>query len=116
MTLVWLLKVLLNPEVVMTEIFITIATPLAFMLISILRRLENIGKSKLWFLGLFLPFINLYALPMIFSCPPNVKENGMDKEGYFIFFLVLIMAIALMVLMALGFSLLTSYPAPRFRM
>lgn len=76
---------------VITSIFLCI------MAISILRRLENIGKSKLWFFGFGVPLLNLYVLAMLWSYPPNVKETGIDKKGYLIFVLVLLIAIPLMV-------------------
>ena len=73
---------------------ITGVIALSIMLISNLRRLENIGKSKLWFLGLILPPINLYAFPMLWAYPPNVKKNGIDKKGVFIFILALLFLLA----------------------
>lgn len=98
MILVWPLQYVSSPEVGIVGGTIAVGIGFAIMLISILRRLDNIGKSKLWFLGLFVPLLNLYILPMIWSYPPNIKENGMDKKGYFIFILVLLIAIALMLL------------------
>jgi len=98
MILVWPLEYLSNPDIVIAGVVIASAIALAVMLISILRRLDNIGKSKLWFFGLFVPLLNLYAFPMIWSYPPNVKDKGMDKKGYLIFVLLLLTVIALMVL------------------
>jgi uncharacterized membrane protein YhaH (DUF805 family) len=95
MALTWPLY-FFNSEIALVGLFSIFAISLAIMWISIFRRLGNIGKSKLWFLGIFVPFLNLYTLPMLFSYPPNVKEIGMDKKGYLIFFIVLITAIALM--------------------
>lgn len=60
---------------------------------SSLLRLENIGKSKLWFFGVVVPLLNLYIILMLWSYPPNVKENGMDKKAYFISILVLLWVI-----------------------
>lgn len=73
---------------------ITGVIAVSIMLISNLQRLENIGKSKLWFLGLILPPINLYVAPMLWAYPPNVKKNGIDKKGFFIFILVLLFLLA----------------------
>ncbi len=83
-----------KPEFIMTGVFVSAAIGLSIMCISITRRLDNIGKSKLWIVGLFVPLLNLYAAPMIWSYPPDVKENGMDKKGYMLFILVLIVVIA----------------------
>ena len=60
----------------------------------VLLRLTNIGKSKWWALGFFVPLLNLYVFPMVWAYPPNVKEKGLDRKAYaifaLIFFLVLI--------------------------
>ncbi|HIL04388.1 MAG: hypothetical protein ABGX60_02565 [Candidatus Thioglobus sp.] len=88
----WPLIWIPNPEITMVAMIIVACITLAIIWISILRRLENIGKSKLWFLGALIPVLNLYTLPMIWSYPPNIKENGMDKKGYFIFVLVFLIA------------------------
>lgn len=62
-------------------------------LISSLERLNNIGKSKLWAIGIYLPLINFYVVPMLWSYPPKAKENGLDKKAYVIFILVFLLAV-----------------------
>ena len=51
-------------------------------------RLTNIGKSKWWTVGFFIPLLNLYVFPMVCAYPPNVKEKGLDKRAYAIFVMV----------------------------
>jgi len=95
MIFLWPLNYVSNPTITIIGVIIAVAIALIIMVISILRRLDNIGKSKLWLLGVFVPLLNFYTLPMLFSYPCNVKENGMDKKGYLIFFLVLFIAISI---------------------
>ena len=67
-----------------------------YLLVSIwllLLRLENIGKSKWWALGFLVPILNLYVVPMVWSYPPNIKEQKMDKKGYAIFAVVFMLVI-----------------------
>ena len=59
----------------------------------VLLRLTNIGKSKWWALGFFVPLLNLYVFPMVWAYPPNAKEKGLDKKAYVIFVLVLLLVL-----------------------
>lgn len=96
--LVYPLEFFLGLETAMIGMILLAVVALAIMWVSVLRRLENIGKSKLWFLGIFIPLLNMYAVPMIWSYPSNIKEHGMDKKGYAIFILMLLVVVATMVL------------------
>lgn len=64
-------------------------------IVSSLERLTNIGKSKLWVIGIYVPILNFYVVPMLWSYPPKAKENGLDKKAYVIFILVLLLGILL---------------------
>ena len=59
----------------------------------VLLRLTNIGKSKWWALGFFVPLLNLYVFPMVWAYPPNAKEKGLDKKAYVIFVLIFVLVL-----------------------
>lgn len=92
--IIWPTSLIDNHELLVAAMILSGVITLGIMATSILLRLSNIGKSKLWFIGLFVPLLNLYIFPMVWSYPPNVKENGMDKKAYFIFILILLIVSA----------------------
>ena len=62
---------------------------------SSIERLANIGKSKLWAIGIYVPILNFYVVPMLWSYPPKAKENGLDKKAYVIFIFVFLLVVFL---------------------
>ena len=47
-----------------------------------LRRLVNLGMSRLWFLALFAPFLNLWVGYRCFVCPPGYAyHKKLDGPG-----------------------------------
>lgn len=49
------------------------------------RRLQNVGMSGWWFLGTFVPFLNLWVNYRIFACPPGYRfHRKLDGAGVFL--------------------------------
>lgn len=63
------------------------------LIACVLLRLTNIGKSKWWALGFFVPLLNLYVFPMVWAYPSSVKDKGLDKKAYAIFVLVFLLVL-----------------------
>lgn len=55
-----------------------------FLVISVtLQRFQNLAMSRVWFLGLFAPILNLWVYYRLFACPPGFAQHKkLDALGW----------------------------------
>lgn len=62
-----------------------------------LARLVNLGMSRWWYLGCFVPFLNLWVGYRCFACPPGyAMHKKMDGKGKFlavVYWLLIVLAL-----------------------
>jgi hypothetical protein len=49
--------------------------PIFTSIIAILQRLDNLAMGRKWFLGLFVPLVNIWLGYRLFACPPGYAEH-----------------------------------------
>lgn len=80
----------------------------AFILYVSIQRFANLGMSRWWFLGHFVPILNLWTRYRSFACPEGYAQHKkMDAAGIFLaitYWLVVIAALAafVLIIMILG--------------
>jgi len=74
--------------------------PFLLLIFAILKRFQNLAMSRVWFLGLFAPLINLWLGYRLFACPPGYAEH--KKLGVLGWILAIIYWLPLLGVMALG--------------
>lgn len=83
--------------------------PLVVIIFIALKRLVNLGMSRWWFLGNFVPFLNLWVGYRCFACPGGYAfHKKLDGAGiflaivYWLLMAVAVLSIGLVVAMLLG--------------
>jgi len=62
--------------------------PVVLAITATLMRFRNLGMNRAWFLGLFVPILNLWVGFRIFSCPEGyAKHREMDGIGWVLAFI-----------------------------
>lgn len=57
--------------------------PLILAIAATLQRFQNLGMSRVWFLGLLAPLLNLWVLYRLFACPPGYTyHKKLDPIGW----------------------------------
>ncbi|WP_411826694.1 GYF domain-containing protein [Luteolibacter sp. AS25] len=57
--------------------------PLIICVIVLFRRFVNLGMSRLWFLGLFVPLLNIWLGSRLFACPEGYAQHRkLDLIGW----------------------------------
>jgi hypothetical protein len=57
--------------------------PLILVIAATLQRFQNLGMSRVWFLGLFVPLLNLWVWYRLFACPPGYAyHKKLDPLGW----------------------------------
>jgi hypothetical protein len=57
--------------------------PLILAISATLKRFQNLGMTRLWFLGLFAPLLNLWVWYRLFACPPGYAHHKkLDPIGW----------------------------------
>lgn len=57
--------------------------PLILAFAATLQRFQNLGMSRVWFLGLFAPLLNLWVWYRLFACPPGYAyHKKLDPIGW----------------------------------
>jgi hypothetical protein len=57
--------------------------PLILAIAATLQRFQNLGMSRVWFLGLFVPLLNLWVWYRLFACPPGYAyHKKLDPLGW----------------------------------
>lgn len=82
--------------------------PAILVIYFLLIRLVNLGMSRWWFFGTFVPFLNLWLGYRCFACPPGYAyHKKLDGAGialaifYWLFFLLTHITIAVMIFLML---------------
>jgi len=86
--------------------------PIALLVISFyvgLQRFANLGMSRWWYLGHFVPLLNLWTAYRCFACPEGYAvHKQMDAAGillailYWLFLLVIVAAVAVVIAVLAG--------------
>ena len=98
----------LGPEI-MEYIGLAVALlPVIFIIYFILMRLVNLGMSRWWFFGIFVPALNLWIGYRCFACPPGYAyHKKIDGAGialailYWLSFLLTQVSIAALIFIML---------------
>lgn len=73
----------LSPGFQKLFLLIGIVVPVIVMIDVCFSRLTNLGMSKLWIIGYFIPLINLWVWYRSFACPAGyAKHKKMDGPGW----------------------------------
>ncbi len=57
--------------------------PLILFIFATLKRFQNLVMSRVWFFGLFAPFLNLWVWYRLFACPPGYAfHKKLDPIGW----------------------------------
>lgn len=57
--------------------------PFLLMVATTLKRFQNLGMSRLWFLGLFVPILGIWVYYRVIACPPGYAQNKkLDGMGW----------------------------------
>jgi hypothetical protein len=82
--------------------------PLVVLVYFALKRLANLGMSRMWFLAVFAPFLNLWLCYRCLACPPGYAyHKKLDGAG-------IALAILYWFTMLTAVLLLASAAAPLF--
>jgi hypothetical protein len=80
--------------------------PFILLIAATLQRFQNLGMSRVWFFGLFAPFLNLWVWYRLFACPPGYAyHKKLDPLGWVL--AVLHWGSLLVVVAAFGFAAYT---------
>jgi hypothetical protein len=75
-----------------------ILVPITLMVVVFLKRFQNLGMSRVWFLGLFVPFLSLWLKYRTFACPPGYAHNKkLDGLGWLLAILYWLPTLAVLV-------------------
>lgn len=99
----------LGPEIMEYIGLAAALLPSILVIYFLLMRLVNLGMSRWWFLGAFIPLLNLWLGYRCFACPPGYAyHKKLDGAGialaifYWIFFLLTHLTIAAIIFIMLG--------------
>ena len=57
--------------------------PISLMIAVTLQRFQNLGMSRMWFLGMFVPILSLWVYYRTLACPPGYAEHKkLDVLGW----------------------------------
>lgn len=80
-----LLKPQVGPEAFTWIALLAPWVPSLVVLSLILSRFRNLGMSRWWILGMFVPLLNLWVGYRLFACPPGYPwHKKMDGVGWFL--------------------------------
>lgn len=101
----------LSPDILKFAPFGLMLVPLALVIAVFIKRLQNLGMSPAWFLGLFVPLLSLWVKYRAFACPPGYAQGKkLDRLGWALAILYWIPAIAVLAAVGGGIYLATSQP------
>jgi hypothetical protein len=99
----------LGPEIMEYIGLAAALLPVIFIIYFILMRLVNLGMSRWWFFGIFVPVLNLWIGYRCFACPPGYAyHKKIDGAGialailYWLSFLLTQVSIAALIFIMLG--------------
>jgi hypothetical protein len=70
--------------------------PFILIIAATLQRFQNLGMSRVWFLGLFAPLLNIWVSYRLFACPPGYAyHRKLDGIGWALAVLMLLMVAAI---------------------
>jgi hypothetical protein len=99
----------LGPEIMQYIELAAALLPVIFVIYFILMRLVNLGMSRWWFFGIFVPALNLWIGYRCFTCPPGYAyHKKIDGAGiilaivYWLSFLLMQISIAALIFIMLG--------------
>lgn len=79
------LKHLVDPALLSNISGLLLLLPVFLSIVVTLQRLQNLGMSRWWFFGLFVPVLNLWLHYRLFACPPgHAYERKLDGLGWFL--------------------------------
>lgn len=85
--------------------------PFILLIVATLQRFQNLGMSRVWFFGLFAPFLQLWVWYRLFACPPGYAyHKKLDPLGWVL--AILHWGSLLLVVGAFGFAAYTLTNAP----
>jgi hypothetical protein len=99
----------LGPEIMQYIELAAALLPVIFIIYFMLMRLVNLGMSRWWFFGIFVPALNLWIGYRCFACPPGYAyHKKIDGAGialailYWLSFLLTQLSIAALIFIMLG--------------
>lgn len=103
----------LGPQIAETAIPILNLVPVLLVIAFTLSRFANLGMSRWWFFGNFVPFLNLWVSYRCFACPAGYAyHKKLDGAGIFLaiiyWLLVLVGILVMAALVALMFGAIGS--------
>lgn len=85
--------------------------PLVLLISATLKRFQNLGMSRAWFFGLFVPFLGMWLKYRTFACPPGYAHNKkLDSLGWVLAILYWIPSLAVLGVTAWIIYLATNEP------
>ncbi len=95
-------------EVMVNQIMIYLPfVPIVFGVYFLVRRLLNVGMSGWWFLGNFVPLLNLWVGYRAFACPAGYAfTKKLDGPGIFLAILYWLITVAVVLTIAASIALL----------
>ena len=96
---------------------VAMVLPLVFWIYISLQRFVNVGMSRWWFLGNFVPFLNIWVGYRCFACPGGYAyHKKLDGPGIFLAIIYwLMVALGLLAIAAIIAVLLGAAGSPEFR-
>lgn len=99
------------PDILKFAPFGLMLVPLALVIAVFIKRLQNLGMSPVWFVGLFVPLLGLWVKYRAFACPPGYAlGKKLDGLGWALAVLYWIPAIAVVAAVGGGIYLAISEP------
>lgn len=75
--------------------FLLLFVPLILAIAVTLKRFQNLGMTRWWFLGMFVPFLSIWVYYRTFACPPGYAVNKkLDPLGWFLAILYWLLTLA----------------------
>lgn len=91
----------ISPDIQILIPLALVLVPFTLLIAVTLKRFQNLGMSRVWFLGLFVPFLSMWVKYRTFACPPGYAQNKkLDGLGWVLAILYWLPSIAVLVAIA----------------
>lgn len=89
------------PDTLFLIPFLLLLLPIILMIAVSLKRFQNLGMSRVWFLGLFVPVLSLWVSSRLIACPPGYAQNRkLDGIGWVLAILYWLLSVAVIAAIA----------------
>lgn len=102
----------IDPSLLHILSFVSLLIVAMLALVVLVKRLQNIGMSRWWFFGTFVPILQIWVYYRVFACPPGYAVGKkLDRLGWFLAVIYWLVNLALVAVVTGIFYLLMNNPS-----